>query len=84
MIYIADYGNHRIVEWKSGAKSGQVVAGGNGQGCRFDQLNKPTDVIVDKETNSLIICDRWNRRVVKWSCRNGTKRGETIIENIFC
>ncbi|CAF1676810.1 unnamed protein product, partial [Didymodactylos carnosus] len=31
-IYIADASNHRIVEWKWGATSGQVVAGGNGQG----------------------------------------------------
>jgi sugar lactone lactonase YvrE len=83
-VYIADSGNHRIVEWKSGGKIGQVVAGGNGQGCRTDQLNKPTDVIADKATNSLIICDRWNRRVMRWSCRNGTKSGETIIENISC
>ncbi|CAF4984487.1 unnamed protein product, partial [Rotaria sp. Silwood1] len=31
-IYVADQYNHRIVEWKWGATSGQVVAGGNGQG----------------------------------------------------
>ncbi|CAF4852893.1 unnamed protein product, partial [Rotaria sp. Silwood2] len=30
-IYVADRLNHRIVEWKWGATSGQVVAGGNGQ-----------------------------------------------------
>ncbi|CAF5180672.1 unnamed protein product, partial [Rotaria sp. Silwood1] len=29
-IYIADCYNHRIVEWKSGATNGNVVAGGNG------------------------------------------------------
>ncbi len=27
-IYIADYGNDRIVEWKYDAKIGQIVAGG--------------------------------------------------------
>ncbi len=26
-IYVADLGNHRIVEWKSDATNGQVVAG---------------------------------------------------------
>ncbi len=82
-IYIADYDNHRIVEWKSGAKMGQVVAGGNGQGNRMDQLNCPTDVIVDKKTDSLIICDYGNRRVVRWSRRNGTK-GQIIILDIDC
>ena len=29
-IYIADCDNHRIVEWKFGAKTGQIIAGGNG------------------------------------------------------
>ena len=30
-IVIADYGNHRIVEWKIGATNGKVIAGGRGQ-----------------------------------------------------
>ncbi|CAF4893292.1 unnamed protein product [Rotaria sp. Silwood1] len=38
-IYVADNYNHRIVEWKSGATNGKVVAGGNGD----HQLNGPTD-----------------------------------------
>ncbi|CAF0785765.1 unnamed protein product [Adineta steineri] len=84
VIYIVDHGNDRIVEWKSTSKSIQVVAGGNGQGSRNDQLNKPTDVVVDKKTNSLIICDRSNRRLVQWPCRHGAKRGEIILENICC
>jgi sugar lactone lactonase YvrE len=82
-IYIIDYYNNRIVEWKSGAKMGQVVAGGNGKGNRTDQLNLPTDVIVDKKTDSLIICDYENRRVVRWSRRNGTN-GQIIIASISC
>ncbi|CAF4351507.1 unnamed protein product, partial [Adineta steineri] len=56
-IYIADPGNHRIIEWKYDSKNGQVIAGGNGQGNRNDQLNAPEDVIFDKNNNSLIICD---------------------------
>ncbi|CAF1587682.1 unnamed protein product, partial [Didymodactylos carnosus] len=83
-ILIVDCMNHRIVEWKSGAKSAQVVvAGGNGQGNRPDQLNGPTDVTVDKETDTLIICDRGNRRVMRWSRQNRIS-GETIIDNIAC
>ena len=82
-IYIADYGNNRIVEWKLGDESGQVVAGGNGKGSRLDQLDRPTDVIVDKETDSLIICDWKNRRVMRWPRRNGTS-GEIIIKDIGC
>ncbi|CAF4982525.1 unnamed protein product [Rotaria sp. Silwood1] len=82
-IYVADQANHRIVEWKRGATSGQVVAGGNGQGSGDHQLYNPTDVIIDKERDSLIICDRSNKRVVRWPRRNGTS-GETIISNIAC
>ncbi|CAF1362907.1 unnamed protein product [Rotaria magnacalcarata] len=82
-VYVADQYNHRIVEWKSGATSVQVVAGGNGLGSGDHQLSNPRDVIVDKETDTLIICDRSNRRVVRWPRRNGTS-GETIISNIYC
>jgi len=82
-IYIADSSNHRIVEWKIGAVSGQVVAGGNGKGNRNDQLNNPSNVIVDKENDSLIICDRGNQRVVRWPLQNG-RCGETIIADIGC
>ncbi|CAF1397722.1 unnamed protein product [Rotaria sordida] len=67
-----------------GDTSGQVVAGGNGQGNRLDQLNYPTDVLIDKETDSLIISDRGNGRVVRWSRRSGTTQGEILINNIGC
>ena len=82
-IYIADRLNHRILEWKWNATSGQVVAGGNTKGNEDHQLSCPSDVIVDKERDNLIICDRGNRRVVQWPRRNGTS-GETIISNIAC
>ncbi|CAF1306828.1 unnamed protein product [Rotaria sordida] len=67
-----------------GDTNGQVVAGGNGQGNRLDQLNYPIDVLIDKETDSLIICDWKNRRVARWSRRSGTTQGEILIDNIIC
>jgi len=82
-VYVADYGNHRIMEWKYGATSGRVVADGNGPGNGLDQLNGPTDVTVDKKSNCLIICDRENRRVVQWSRRNNTN-AQTIIPDVDC
>ncbi|CAF1508674.1 unnamed protein product, partial [Rotaria sp. Silwood1] len=78
-VYVADYSNHRIMQWKSKAASGQMVAGGNGA----HQLSNPSDVIVDKETDSLIMCDRSNARVIRWPRQDGTS-GETIISNINC
>ena len=83
-IVIADFDNHRIVEWKIGANNGKVIVGGQGQGSRLDQLNRPTDVLIDKETNSLFTADRFNRRVLRWSRRQGTTQGEVIVDNIYC
>ena len=83
-IVIADCWNHRIVEWKMGASHGKVIAGGRGQGNRLDQLYGPTDVFIDKETNSLFIADRYNRRVLRWSRRQGMIQGEVIVDNIGC
>ncbi|CAF1442947.1 unnamed protein product [Rotaria sordida] len=67
-----------------GDKNGQVVAGGNGRGNRLDQFSWPTNVLIDKETDSLIICDWLNQRVVRWSRRSGTTQGEILIDNIDC
>ncbi|CAF5012763.1 unnamed protein product, partial [Rotaria socialis] len=84
-VVIADWANHRIMQWKNGdTTNGQVVAGGKGAGNGLHQLNRPTDVLIDKETDSLIICDRENYRVVRWSRRSGTTQGEILIDNIDC
>ena len=72
------------MKWKRGDTNGRVLAGGNGRGDRPDQLDHPTDVLVDRETDRLIICDRGNRRVTRWSRGSGTRSGETIIDNIAC
>jgi sugar lactone lactonase YvrE len=82
-VFIADAENHRIVAWKKGDHEGHVVAGGQGLGNELHQLNLPTDFLIDKETNSLIICDRGNRRVVRWPLNNGTQ-GEVRVDNIVC
>ncbi|CAF2060532.1 unnamed protein product [Rotaria magnacalcarata] len=84
-VFIADNGNHRIIQWKNDdTTNGQVVAGGNDRGNGLHQLDRPTDVLIDKETDSLIICDRRNERVVRWSCRSGTAQGEILMDNIQC
>ncbi|CAF3785468.1 unnamed protein product [Rotaria sp. Silwood1] len=83
-MVIADCANHRIIRWKIGDMSGQVVAGGRGNGNQFDQLCCPSDMLVDDETNSLIICDRKNRRVVRWPQSCDTTQGEVLLDNITC
>ncbi|CAF1314811.1 unnamed protein product [Adineta steineri] len=79
-IFIADFSNHCIVEWKYNVKEGQIIAGGNGKGNRMDQLNKPTDVIVDQQNHSIVIADYGNRRVIQWLNQNQ----QILINNIDC
>ncbi|CAF2157695.1 unnamed protein product [Rotaria magnacalcarata] len=84
-VIIADHENHRIIQWKKGdTTNGQIVAGGKGRGNGLDQLNSPLDIVIDQETDSFIICDRDNRRVIRWSRRSGTTQGEILIDNIDC
>ncbi|CAF5086179.1 unnamed protein product, partial [Rotaria magnacalcarata] len=84
-LVIVDHMNHRIMQWKNGnTTNGQVVAGDNGAGNGLNQLNYPTDVLIDKETDSLIICDWGNGRVVRWSRRSGTTQGELLIDSLQC
>ncbi|CAF2928714.1 unnamed protein product [Rotaria sp. Silwood2] len=82
-IYVTDSHNHHIVEWKCGATNGRVMVSNNQQGDRADPLNHPTDLIIDIKTDSLIICDYKNKRVVRWPRRNGSS-GEAIIRNVGC
>ncbi|CAF1210979.1 unnamed protein product [Adineta steineri] len=83
-IYIADTINHRIVRWESGANNGILVAGGNGPGSRIDQLNKPTDVILDKEKKYLIICNFATKQVMKWSLYSSSHEHAVMIRDITC
>ncbi|CAF1113659.1 unnamed protein product [Adineta steineri] len=74
-VYIADCGNDRIVGWTYGTKSGQVVAGGNGQGNHLNQLNCPSYIFVD-EDYSVYVSERDNHRVMKWM--KGAKEGIVV------
>ncbi|CAF5124348.1 unnamed protein product, partial [Rotaria sp. Silwood1] len=83
-VIIADNGNHRIVEWKIGDTKRQVIAGGHDEGNRLDQLKRPTDELIDKETDTSNIRDSGNQRVTRWSRAIGTTHGEIILDNIDC
>ncbi|CAF3410390.1 unnamed protein product [Rotaria socialis] len=83
-IIIADQSNDRIIQFKRGNTYGEVVAGGNGKGDRVDQLNIPSDVLIDKQSNSLLICDRGNRRVVRWPRHRGKTDPEILIDEVDC
>ncbi|CAF4832314.1 unnamed protein product, partial [Rotaria sp. Silwood1] len=83
-IIFTDWANDRVVRCNITSKNIEVVAGGNRTGSRLDQLNRPIDVLMDKTTNSLIICDRGNRRVIRQSCHHGITKTEIFVNKVDC
>ena len=81
---IAEFDNHSIVQYNKNGMGRLIVAGGNGNGTRLDQLKLPISVVIDQENDSLVICDHGNQRVVRWSRRNNTRQGEILLDNIAC
>ena len=79
-VIIVDNGNGRVVKWKQDALSGQVIAGGNGEGNHSDQLALPRYVTVDNE-GTLFITEYTNKRVNRW--KKNAQQGEIIIANIY-
>jgi len=75
-MYIVDRGNHRVMKWKKGALSGEVVAGIAGRGGNSSQLYNPVDVVVDTD-GTMYVADANNDRIQKYL--QGAYRGETIL-----
>ena len=64
-VYVADYGNHRIMCWSLGSKEGRVVVGGNGRGKGSNQLSLPRGLSFDVE-NNLYVADHFNHRIQRF------------------
>ena len=77
-MFVADYSNHRIVEWKFNSTNRQVVFGED-----QNLLKYPVDMIIDKEDNSVIIADQGNRRVIRWR-REIRGDPDILISDIDC
>ncbi|CAF1292333.1 unnamed protein product, partial [Rotaria sordida] len=77
-LYIADYSNHRVQKWLSGASNGITVAGdpSGASGSLVYQLTNPTAVIVDQYGN-IYVLDSGNRRIQKWE--PGSTFGITVV-----
>ncbi|CAF4211714.1 unnamed protein product, partial [Rotaria magnacalcarata] len=65
-LYVADYGNDRVMRWTQGATQGTVIAGGNGNGAGANQLSGPVGLSFDQHGN-LYLSDRNNYRVQRFS-----------------
>lgn len=64
-LYVADCFNHRVMKWLANATSGTIVAGGNGNGSLYTQLNYPEGIVLDS-SGTIYIGDSHNERIVKW------------------
>ncbi|CAF1386245.1 unnamed protein product, partial [Rotaria sp. Silwood1] len=74
-LYVVDWKKNEVRRYKIGDTQGTVVAGGNGEGNRPDQLFLPHYVFVDRD-HSVYVSDSWNHRVMKWE--EGAKQGIVV------
>ncbi len=66
-LYIADYGNHRVMSYTSGASLGTMVVGNNVSSTNNTQLSFPTSLYFDSPSNSLVIVNFGINNVVRWA-----------------
>jgi DNA-binding beta-propeller fold protein YncE len=64
-IYVADWGNHRVMCWSQGANEGTIVVGGNEYGQQSNQFSYPRNLSFDRQGN-LYVVDCWNHRIQKF------------------
>ena len=74
-LYIVDNGKEEVRRYGRGESEGTVVAGGNKNGNRLDQLSNPDYVFVDRD-HSVYVSDWGNDRVMKWM--KGAKQGIVV------
>ncbi|CAF1267424.1 unnamed protein product [Rotaria sp. Silwood1] len=74
-LYIVDKDKHEVRRYRMEENQETVVAGGNGQGNRLDQLSSPTYIFVDQD-HSVFVSDYDNHRVMKWM--EGKKQGIVV------
>ncbi len=66
ILYVTDYGNHRIQRFpanSTSATNGTTIAGGNGVGSALNQMNNPRSIHIDYFGN-LYVADYENNRVL--------------------
>ncbi|CAF4414340.1 unnamed protein product, partial [Rotaria sp. Silwood2] len=62
-FYIVDSNKQEVRRYRMGESQGTLVAGGNGQGNRLNQLYDPTYIFVDRD-HSVYVSDSSNHRVM--------------------
>lgn len=74
-LFVSHWEKHAVQRWRKGEKDGAIVAGGNAQGDRLDQLSGPASIFVD-HNDTVYVSDEGNHRVVKWL--KGAKEGIVV------
>ncbi|CAF4908950.1 unnamed protein product, partial [Rotaria sp. Silwood1] len=74
-LYVTDRNTHAVKRYRRGESKGTVIAGGNGRGNHFNQLNDPRYVFIDQD-HSVYVSDFLNHRVMKWD--EGAKQGIVV------
>ena len=65
-VYVADWGNDRIMRWPKRAREGSIVVGQRGTGQQPNQLRRPTGLSFDRYGN-LYVVDSGNFRVQRFN-----------------
>jgi DNA-binding beta-propeller fold protein YncE len=69
-VYVADYGNHRVMKFLAGV--GTVAAGGNGAGSNSNQLNNPSGAVLDANATVLYISNAGSHNIKRWIIGSST------------
>ncbi len=62
-LYVADYGNSRIMLWRPNATSGILIIGNGTYGSDSMSLNEPSGIFLDQDNSLLYVADANNHRI---------------------
>ena len=83
-LYITDTNNNRLVQWQHNATRGEVLIDDDTNDCSFTApLKRPRDIIYDKKTDSFIVSDTENQRIVQFP-RQNRQNGRVLISDVCC
>lgn len=83
-IYVSDNVNTLISEWENGVRTKVVPFDENGFENNGNQLKYPSSIVIDRETNSLIVCFTADNTIGRISRRMDSNYVEILIADIFC
>lgn len=65
-LYVADFGNNRVMDYLNNAISGSLAAGNGTFGTTFTELWKPAGLYLDTSSHSLVIANHNAHNIVRW------------------